>query len=247
MFSEEARARRRIPRLVHKFLLLASVLSLVPFCVILWARTATTPHPRIHPIPDMDSQRSYKSQQENLVFADHRAMRPPVEGTVARGELFEDGHFYRGRIGEQWATGLPSRVVVDDALMARGRERYDIFCAPCHGLDGRGGGPVTVWVATGAPEIAPSWTPPTDLVGTAGGAAAPRQQPLGKLFNTITNGNRDMPPYGSQIRVADRWAIVAYLRALQRSQVSLAGDVPVQFVERLNREPGLVIPYREAP
>ena len=63
------------------------------------------------------------------------------------------------------------------------------------------------------------------------------------FFSTITNGNRTMPPYRSQIPAADRWAIVGYLRALQRSQVSQAGDIPVEIAERLNREPGLVIPY----
>ena len=91
-------------------------------------------------------------------------------------------------------------------------------------------------------DIAPSWVPPTNLIGTAGDAA-PRNQPLGKIFSTITNGNRNMPPYGSQITAADRWAIVAYLRALQRSQVTKAGDVPTEIVELLDREPGRLIPY----
>ncbi len=220
-------------------------ISVVPPVMVFRARTVTSRQPRIHPIPDMDNQRGFKSQQVNPLFADHRATRLPVKGTVARGERFEDEHFYRGTIGQKWATGLPSRVVVDDAFMARGRERYDIYCAPCHGLDGSGSGPVNVRVASGDPDVVTNWTPPTNLIGTVG-KAAPRQQPVGQLFNTITNGNRTMPPYGSQIPVADRWAIVGYLRALQRSQVSQPGDVPADIAQRLNREPELVIPYEHS-
>ncbi len=251
--TEEARARRQVPRWIRTLLWMSVVFALVPPFMILRARTGTSRLPRIHPIPDMDNQLRFNPQQENPLFADHRAMRLPVEGTVARGELFLEDHFYRGTIsvkdsnlqtsGRKWATGLPSQLVVDDAFMARGRERYDIFCSPCHGIDGSGKGPIAVRVASGDPEVVTNWTPPTNLVGTAGGDAAPREQPLGKLFNTITNGIRTMPPYGSQIPVADRWTIVGYLKALQRSQVSEAGDVPADKAARLNREPGLVIPY----
>lgn len=237
----QVRAQKRVPRWVRMLVWMGVVAALVPPLIIFRARAVTTPEPRLHPIPDMDSQVSFKAQEENLAFADHRAMRLPVKGTVARGESFGDDHLYRGKIGEKWATGLPSGLVVDDEFMLRGRVRYEIYCAPCHGLNGEGNGPVAVRVASD-PDLATNWTRPTNLVGSAGDEA-PRKQPLGKIFSTITNGNRTMPPYRSQIPVSDRWAIVGYLRALQRSQVSQAGDVPVEIAERLNREPRLVIPY----
>jgi mono/diheme cytochrome c family protein len=107
---------------------------------------------------------------------------------------------------------------VDRDLLERGRQRYDVFCSPCHGLAGFGDG----MVARRADELQEgTWTPPTsfhsDLI---------RQRPDGHLYNTITNGIRNMPGYGSQIPVEDRWAVVAYVRALQRSQNATVDDVP---------------------
>ena len=205
-----------MPKWAIPTLVLLLSLALVPPLLITRARSTTFRHPRVHLIPDMDHQFKYRAQQENALFADRRAMRLPVEGTVARGELREDGHFYRGVIGDQWATTFPFEITRD--VMARGKQRHDIYCAPCHGLDGSGMGTVAVR----AQELQEAkWVPPasfhTELV---------RSRPVGHLFNTISNGIRNMPAYGPQIAPEDRWAIVAYVRALQRSQNATLDDVP---------------------
>lgn len=205
-----------MPRwLVPTFAILFTI-SLIPFALIARARNSHQPTPRINIIPDMDIQSRFEAQTENPMFADGRAMRPPVAGAIARGELHEDKHLYAGRVGGAWAT--TNALPVTAELMQRGRQRFDIYCAPCHGLGGFGDG----LVAQRADALEQgTWTPPssmhTDLV---------RGRTDGELFNTITNGIRNMPAYGSQIRTEDRWAIVAYIRALQRSQNARLEDVP---------------------
>jgi mono/diheme cytochrome c family protein len=112
-------------------------------------------------------------------------------------------------------------VTVDARLLARGHERYAVFCAPCHGLSGHGDG----MVARRADRLQQgTWTPPSSFHVEPVSA-----RPVGHLFNTITNGIRTMPAYGSQVGVADRWAIVAYVRALQRSQRASIDDVPPEL------------------
>jgi mono/diheme cytochrome c family protein len=204
------------PRWLVYTLVTLVVLSWIPLALIARARTATSTRPRLHLVPDMDAQPSSKPQEVSPLFADGRAMRPPVAGTVARGQLRADDALELGKEGEAWVTVVP--VVVDRGLLARGRERYDVFCSPCHGLSGYGDGPVSKRAEALAEG---TWTPPssfhTELV---------RGRENGHLYNSITNGIRNMPGYGSQIEVRDRWAIVAYLRALQRSQNATLDDVP---------------------
>lgn len=192
------------------------VVSWVPLALIMRARVTTSPNPRIHVVPDMDNQPKFKAQSRNPLFADRRAMRPPVPGTVARGAALDRPDVTTGRVADDWVAAIP--MPVDRDLLERGRQRYDVFCSPCHGLAGFGDG----MVARRADELQEgTWTPPTsfhsDLI---------RQRPDGHLFNTITNGIRNMPGYGSQIPVEDRWAVVAYVRALQRSQNATVDDVP---------------------
>ena len=180
------------------------------------ARSVKTSKTRIHLIPDMDSQPKYRAQAANALFKDGRAMRPPVEGSVARGELWDRDDLYRGKNEDGWVTTIP--VPVTMSLLERGQNRFEIFCAPCHGLVGYGDG----MVAKRADELQEgTWTPPssfhTDLV---------RQRPVGQLYNTITHGTRNMPAHGPQVEPEDRWAIVAYVRALQRSQHATIDDVP---------------------
>jgi mono/diheme cytochrome c family protein len=208
--------------LVYAVVLLAT-LALVPFALIARSRATTSDRPRIHPILDMAKQPKLKTQTANPLFADGRAMRLPVPGTVARGDLEENTAYWNGREGDAWVTAFP--IPVTDRLMQRGQERYDIYCTPCHGMAGYGDGPV----AKRADALQEgTWTPPssyhTDLV---------RGRPVGHLFNTITNGIRNMPAYGSQIPVADRWAIVLYVRALQRSQAASVADVPAELRRQL--------------
>lgn len=206
-----------MPKIVTPIVVLLGVLALVPVALIARARGAKSDLPRIHPIRDMGKQPKFMAQEVNPLFADRRAMRPLVPGTIAQNDLRTDDHLYRGLVKGEWAMTFP--MPVTDAVMQRGRERFDIYCAACHGLSGYGDG------MTARRAVAlntPGWVQPssyhTDLV---------RGRPVGHLFNTITYGIRTMPSYSAQIPVEDRWAIVAYVRALQRSQASPMADVPV--------------------
>jgi len=173
--------------------------------------------PPIDIIPDMDDQPKYKPQGESKFFADSAAMRPPIPGTVARGELHEDVEFYQG-LDSNGNPLISSPVHVTMELLKRGQERFDIFCSPCHGRLGDGKGIV---VERGYSP------PPTFHSGRV------RQLPDGHIFDVITNGIRNMPPYGPQIPASDRWAIVAYFRALQRSQNAAVNDVPVELRDQV--------------
>ena len=214
-----------MPRwLVPGFILLVLV-SLVPFTVINRARHDMQRKPRINLIPDMDYQPKYLPQAANPMFADGRAMRAPVAGTVARGELREDDHYWRGRVDGEWATSIPAAAMTEAgswrSLVERGRDRFNIYCAPCHGRSGDGQGIVAIRGTRLQEQGLATWTPPsslhTDVV---------RERQDGQLFNTISHGIRNMPAYGAQIDTADRWAVVAYIRALQRSQHATVADVP---------------------
>ncbi len=212
-----------LPRWMLYLVMISITLSLVPIALIMRARATTSSKPRIHIIPDMDKQPRYGTQSRNPLFADRRAMRPPVAGTVARGALAANQVLATGRIGEGWVEVIPVELTV--GVLQRGRERYEIFCSPCHGLAGFGDG----MVAKRADELMEgTWTPPTsfhsDLL---------RQRPDGHIFNTISNGIRNMPAYGPQIPVEDRWTIVAYVRALQRSQNAAVDDVPTEIRAQL--------------
>jgi mono/diheme cytochrome c family protein len=205
-----------IPRWLIYTAVVLVVLSWVPLALILKARTSTSTQPRLHIVQDMDNQPKFRAQARNRLFADRRAMRPAVPGTVARGQLNADPAYTLGKLDGEWVTAIP--VPVDLELLQRGRKRYDVFCSPCHGLAGYGDG----MVAKRADELQEgTWTPPsslhTDLV---------RARPAGHLYNSIANGVRNMPSYGSQIPIDDRWAIVAYVRTLQRSQNATLDDVP---------------------
>lgn len=212
-----------MPRRVAAMLVTLFVLSLVPFACIYRARATLSPRPRIHLIQGMDNQPRYKGQMVNPAFADTRSDRPWPAGTVARGRLVDDPALLTGHVGEAWVTSFP--VKVDKALLARGRERFDIYCSPCHGLSGYGDGAV----ARRADRLAEgTWVPPSSLHDEA-----VRGRPIGHLFNTITSGIRTMPSYAAQIDPADRWAIVAYVRALQRSQHGSPADLSADDLARL--------------
>jgi mono/diheme cytochrome c family protein len=196
-----------MPRWVRSLLVVLATLALVPFAYVYRARQTHSPLPRIHLVQDMDNQGRYKSQQTNPLFADTREARPHVEGTVARGHLDDDDGLVKGLRNGVWVDAFP--VPVTQTLLNRGQERFRIYCAPCHGLAGYGDG----IVAIRADRLQEgTWVPPSSMH-----APTVLARPVGHIFNTITNGIRTMPSYGSQIPVADRWAIVAYVRALQRS------------------------------
>ena len=199
------------------------LLSWVPFALVGKARATKSPRPPVHFVPDMDDQPRFDTQEQNLLFADTRAMRPAVEGTVARGDLLPTDPVGTGRAHGELLTGFP--VQVDGALMARGEERYEVYCSHCHGLDGSGQGIVNQR-ALDLEEG--TWTPPTDLR-----TDLIRERPVGHLFNTITHGIRNMPGHGRQLPEEDRWAIVAYLRALQLAQGAPLEAVPDEEREAL--------------
>ena len=208
-----------MPRWIAYTAIVAAVVALVPLALIARARAVPSSRPRVHMIFDMALQPKFKPQAPDPLFADGRAMRPPVPGTVEYGSFPTDTATTTGRAADgSFLTAFPVPVTAE--LMRRGRERYDVFCAPCHGLAGYGDG----MVAKRADRLQEgTWTPPssyhTDLV---------RQRPVGHIFNTISNGIRNMPAYGPQIGVRDRWAIVAYVRALQLSQHATLEAVPAE-------------------
>ena len=205
-----------MPRLFRSVMIVLTLAALIPLGLLLKARVTDSPLPRFMVVFDMDNQNRYKAQQASPLFADGRAMRPPVEGAVARGEPVGDAHYLEGRDGDGWAEGFPRPV--DEAALRRGRERYGVFCAPCHGLDGAGNGIVSVRAER---LMEGTWVLPTNLADDVVAA-----RPVGHIYNTIRNGIRKMPAYGAQIPVDDRWAITAYVRALQRSRRATLDDVP---------------------
>ncbi len=217
------------PAALPRGLIIAAVvlagLALLPPLLVAKARVSKSPQPRIHIIRDMDNQPRFKAQQANPVFADGRALRPPVPGTVARGDLQLDTHFFQGRVGNEFATTFPPQIEVDLPFVQRGQQRFNIYCAPCHGLGGAGNGLVNQRAL--ALDTA-GWNPPSVLT-----AEPVLSQPNGQIFHSITNGVRTMAPYGDQIPVRDRWAIVAYVRALQRSQNASIEDVPAELRSEL--------------
>ena len=160
---------------------------------------------------DMHDQPKFKPYRGTDFFGDGRSARPLPEGTVARGHLREDAHLYTGRVNGQLATTFPFPVT--ETVLARGRERYGIYCTPCHGLAGYGDGMV---VARGYRKAASLHV---DRV---------RAEPPGYFYDVIANGFGAMPSYAAQIPVEDRWAIVAYVRALQLSQHATLQDVPAE-------------------
>ena len=157
----------------------------------------------------MHDQPKYKPFRESEMFADHRSARPLVPGTVARGSLREDAAFFTGKSGNDFIAEIPVKVTPE--LLARGQERFQIFCSPCHGRTGRGDGMI---VQRGFK--APSSYHVDRL----------RAMPVGYFYDVITNGFGAMADYSAQVPPADRWAIAAYIRTLQYSQYAPAGDVP---------------------
>jgi mono/diheme cytochrome c family protein len=160
---------------------------------------------------DMVIQPRVKPYQESAFFVDGQASRPLVAGTIARGQLRVDPAYDMGKTGDLLVAAIPDKVKVDRALLERGQERYNIYCSPCHSRSGDGRGMI---VQRGFPSP-PSFHEERLL-----------DAPAGHFFNVISNGYGAMYSYASRVSVADRWAIVAYIRALQLSQHASVDDVP---------------------
>jgi mono/diheme cytochrome c family protein len=175
----------------------------------------------------MHDQPRYKPFAKSDFFADQqRSARPRVPGTVARGQLHEDATLDTGKVGTAFVPAVP--VPIDLPLLQRGEERYRIYCAPCHGQVGRGDGMI----------VKRGYRPPPSFH-----IDRLRAEPAGYYFDVITNGFGAMPDYAAQVGVQDRWAIVAYVRALQLSQNAALADVPAERRAEL----GGVAPAAPAP
>jgi mono/diheme cytochrome c family protein len=194
---------------MRALLITLAVMALVSGCV-----GGESSEPPVVGIRNMYNQPRYDTQERQPFFADQRSMRPQVDGTVSR-EMTK-GYAHATGLAAQSKTYIDEvpRVIIASfgtrqAIMARGKDRYDIYCAPCHSLSGDGKGMVSRRAAAlgAAGLIAPSFH--DDRL---------RHVPDGQLFATISNGVRNMPSYAHNLPVNDRWAIVQYVRALQLSQ-----------------------------
>jgi mono/diheme cytochrome c family protein len=186
-------------------------------------------------VQEMANQPRYEPLEASAAFDDGMSSRPPVPGAVARGQLELDQPLFSGKSAGQLVRELPAPALEGRSLaqlLSRGQERYTVFCSHCHGQVGGGIG--------GSPEFEPL----VGLVVQRGFPSPPtyhqprlRQAPLGHFFDVITNGLGRMPPHGYLIPPQDRWAIAAYVRALQLSQFAPAAELTAADLTRLNAGP----------
>jgi len=168
---------------------------------------------------DMQDQPRYESLEKSEFYPDRRASRTIPEGAISRGGLKHDDHLYKGKVGGQFVTTFPFEITSE--VLARGRERYEISCSVCHGFSGNADGMV---VQRGFSE------PPTYHDERL------REVAVGYLYHVITNGFGRMASFKDQLEANDRWAVVAYIRALQRSQNAAVSDVPHDKLRELEGE-----------
>lgn len=256
---EEDLTDQELPSWLRPVGICALCLLLIPPVLILRARGMTNSMPRLHVNPDMDWQ--FKSKAQNVspsldgeegeyLFADGRVMRPPIPGTIARGELEDDDSYFRGIVpggspvnlddttfastsapgsGTQdadpnepeWVMAFPPEVEISMETLERGKEKFNIYCAVCHGYAGDGDGLVSQRGLELSAVGKAAWTQARNLHDEE-----IESQPIGRLFDTITNGRSTMAGYKSQLSVEDRWAVVLYVRALQEAEYSSVDDVP---------------------
>jgi hypothetical protein len=168
---------------------------------------------------DMHVQPKYLPYEPTTFFDDGRSERPPVPGTVARGHLHLDELLYTGKENGVVSNRFPFPITHED--LERGRQRYNIYCTPCHDYTGSGHGMI---VQRGFP------TPPSYHIDRL------RQAPVGHFFDVMTNGDGSMYSYASRIEPEDRWRIAAYIRVLQLSQHAALQDVPESERQKLTQQ-----------
>ncbi len=253
----------KLPAWFTPLAFVGALLLMLPPVAIFGAYGANSRKPRLHVVPDMDWQHKFKTQvlspnvgtKDNVdyLFIDDRAMRQPVEGSVAFGSMMDDSEMFYGikkdafeasmlakdarfqlastssedKDGDdaaapaedvsQWITGFPEGFEVNQAALDRGQQRFNIYCAVCHGYAGNGDGLVNRRALALAANGKAKWTAAKSLHDPVVKDAA--KNPTGRIFDTITNGRNTMGPYGAQIPVEDRWAIVAYIKALQETGI----------------------------
>ena len=261
----EDNSETKVPKFIFSTWMAVVAISIIPVLIALKMRVTNSDQPRFHIFYDMDFAVSKDAQQNTTLFADARAMRPDVPGTVARGQM--DMNFRTGIDMDAMAKVDASRAhqlvrMLDDTdsgsanavepaeksvmdttpwltenplsmsqeTLDRGQKYFGIYCSVCHGMNGGGNGLVN---RRAQKILAATWVPPSKLSDPSLNAES---YPDGKLFSTISNGIRKMPGYAGQIKVEDRWAIVAYVRALQRSQNASMDMVPEDKVEAVKKQ-----------
>ena len=203
-----------------RYFLLIFALAVVTVLGIAGKRGSLSRKPPIELFPDMDRQPKLRPQEPNSFFANGQSSQPLVPGTIARGTPYEDTPVNTGRLtgATNFVDTIP--LPVDSQLMARGKERYAISCLPCHGPQADGNGITKKWgMAVVANLHDPRIVKMTD----------------GELFSIITSGKNLMGGYGANIAIKDRWAIIAYLRALHLSKVATLEDVPAELRSTLKK------------
>jgi len=173
---------------------------------------------------DMHDQPKYQPLERSAFFEDGRASRPLIAATIAQGQLRADELLYTGKSGDKPATVFPFPITKE--VLERGQQRFNIYCSPCHDRMGTGLGMV---VPPGLRQ------PPSYHIQRL------RESPVGYFYDVITNGFGAMPDYATQIQPKDRWAVVAYIRVLQRSQNATLADVPADAVRKIARENALAL------
>jgi mono/diheme cytochrome c family protein len=209
---------------------LCASLALALSAGLLGCRGQTSDDPPIMPERNMYDTERYNPESYSQFYPDHRTMRTPVEGTIARDRYEDDPEVSTGLLPDKsaYAMTVPQAAIQKaggiEKMLARGQERFTIYCTPCHGRTGDGKG----MVVCKRDKV-------TDPCESRGFAPLPsyedprlRHMPDGQLFATITHGVRTMPAYGPQIPTADRWAIVSYVRALQLSQMAPDSSQPTE-------------------
>ena len=249
----------KLPKWLSLVGIMLAIVLLLPPIMIFRAKGMVNRQPRLHFNPDMDYQDKFKAQTVGPIsddetnpylFADMRAMRQPVVGSISYGNLETDSHYFRGlkadanpKPGEDnvadYATEFPADIEIDDKFLARGKQRFEIYCSACHGYAGQGDGLVNKRAMGLAAGGKATWTTAKSLHDPV--AKDLQQNPVGRLFNTISYGRGTMGPYKDQITAKDRWAIVAYVKALQ------ATGLPVTSEKKDDDEPEAGEAETEAP
>ena len=250
----EDQSDHQMPAWVRTAGILVAFLCLLPPIIIFRMSGMTNRAPRMHVVPDMDWQHKNKTQtvspnlgtslQPQYLFADSRAMRKPIPGTIARGHLVTDTEYYRGiqagsnqltasthdgvftAIQDQdapaadqeaepnWVKDFPEQIEITEEFVRRGQNKFNVYCSVCHGYAGNGDGLVNQRALALAATGKAAWTAAKSLHDPQ-----VKENPVGRIFDTITNGRSSMGPYKSQISTEDRWAIVAYVQALQATGI----------------------------
>ena len=186
-----------------RLLINIAILSYFVIAIFMGCRGWHSENPPFHVNPNMDTQPKYKPYRKNTWFKDGRDMRPRIAGVVARGDIVEDSYYSTGKVNDKFVTGFPVQLQVDSQFMRTGQKQFNVYCAPCHSRTGDGKGLVGEKL-----QVVPT-SIHDDYIANL---------PNGHFFDVISDGIRTMPGYKHQLSIKDRWAVIAYIRALQLNQ-----------------------------